>query len=150
MSRTGPDPSGFAMLAAIFLLVVLSGLAAAVAWMASAQHRATALDIPMAHASQAAQSALEWGAYQLMQETVFAQNCRTTTQTASMTFNGTMTGLTTTLSCTATSRIEGATTVYLHTLTATACNQPTAGACPNPAPSGIGYVERQIQTSILW
>ena len=138
------------MLAAIFLLVVLSGLAAAVTWMASAQHRATALDIPMAHATQAAQSALEWGAYQLMQETSFAQSCRTTTQTTSMTFNGAMAGLSATVICTATSHTEGASSVYLHTLTATACNQPSAGTCPNPAPSGIAYVERQIQTSILW
>jgi MSHA biogenesis protein MshP len=42
---------------------------------------------------------------------------------------------------------EGAATLRRYFLTATACNQPAGGTCPNPAP-GADYVERQVSAEV--
>jgi MSHA biogenesis protein MshP len=36
----------------------------------------------------------------------------------------------------------------VFSVTATACNQPAAGACPNNAPSSPDYVERRFEASL--
>jgi len=42
---------------------------------------------------------------------------------------------------------EGNRNVAAYLVVATACNQPAAGACPNPAPAS-GYIERQVQATL--
>lgn len=49
--------------------------------------------------------------------------------------------------CASTAHTEAGNPVTIYRLTATACNQPAAGACPNPAP-GVDYVERLVQAAV--
>jgi hypothetical protein len=46
---------------------------------------------------------------------------------------------------------EGGKRITMYTLTATSCNQPNGGACPNNAGAVVGslnYIERQISVMI--
>jgi MSHA biogenesis protein MshP len=63
--RTGYAP-GFALPSAIFLLVVLAGLAAFMLSVFTTSQSAQTLDLNGARAFQAARAGLEWGAYQVL------------------------------------------------------------------------------------
>lgn len=54
------------MTTAIFLLVVLAALGAAMLTFSSAQHAGATLDVQGARAYQAARAGIEWGAYQAL------------------------------------------------------------------------------------
>ena len=60
---------GFALATAIFLLVVLAALGAAMLTFSSAQHVGSAMDVQGARALQAARAGIEWGAYQALRGT---------------------------------------------------------------------------------
>jgi MSHA biogenesis protein MshP len=64
--RRPPRSGGFAIVAAIFLLVVLAALGAAMLAISNSQQIASALDLQGARAYQAAQAGLEWGLYQVL------------------------------------------------------------------------------------
>jgi len=57
---------GFALGTAIFLLLVLAALGAAMLTFSSAQHAGSAMDVQGARALQAARAGIEWGAYQAL------------------------------------------------------------------------------------
>lgn len=57
--------SGFTLISALFLLVVVSGLAAYMVNLATAQHTSNALSIQHARAYYAAISGLEWAAFEI-------------------------------------------------------------------------------------
>jgi MSHA biogenesis protein MshP len=57
---------GFGLPAAVFLLVILAGLAAALAKLGSGQQQASGLDIQGARALQAARAGIEWGLFQVL------------------------------------------------------------------------------------
>lgn len=52
-----------------------------------------------------------------------------------------------TVTCSATTTTEGNREIGAYQIIATACNQPSAGACPNASPAS-GYVERQLQATL--
>ena len=56
-------PRGFGIVTAVFLLVVLAGLGAALVNLSTVQHTASALDVQGARAYQAARAGIEWGLY---------------------------------------------------------------------------------------
>jgi MSHA biogenesis protein MshP len=56
---------GFSLVSAIFLLVVLAGLGAAMVTFSNAQSRNLALDVLGSRAYQAAQAGIEWAAYNI-------------------------------------------------------------------------------------
>ncbi len=134
---------GFSLVTAIFLLVVLGGLGAAMTTFFSAQQQSSALDVMGARAHQAARAGIEWGTYQVLQNYSsegFAGTTCSTVGSAHVLVTGTLAG---TLSdfevsvlCSV-SRSSDEVTVYL--ITATAKN----GTAGQP-----DYVERQIQTRI--
>lgn len=66
MSATSRRQAGFSMISAIFIVVVLAVLAAAMVTMSSMQHGASALDLQGLRAYQAARAGVEWGAYRLL------------------------------------------------------------------------------------
>ena len=135
--------AGFALVAAIFLLVVLAALGAFIVSISTSQQMGSALDVQGERAYQAARSGIEWGVYQVTRN---GASCSPAV-TNSFGFPATATTLaafTVTVTCTAYPDANGGPTVY--GIIATACNQPTAGACPNGAP-GLAYVERQMQVS---
>jgi MSHA biogenesis protein MshP len=146
---------GFTIVAAIFLLVVLSALGAAIVIISTSQQIGSALDVQGTRAYQAARAGIEWGLYQRLQDTwapalqptppLPANDPCSTTQTSSFTFPAaaaTLAGFTVTVSCTAiVDTTNSGPTVA--TITAVACNQ---AACP-AAPSS-NYIERQIAVKL--
>ncbi|MBC7857308.1 MAG: agglutinin biogenesis protein MshP, partial [Burkholderiaceae bacterium] len=58
---------GASLVTAIFLLVVLAGMAAAMVNLSTSQHAASAMDVRGARAYQAARAGAEWALYQQLQ-----------------------------------------------------------------------------------
>ncbi|MBZ0126100.1 MAG: hypothetical protein K8F32_06985 [Rhodocyclaceae bacterium] len=131
--------AGFSIVTAIFLIVVLAALGAFAVSMFRVQQTAAALDELGARGYQAAQSGIEWGAWQVLRG---PGTCAAAT--GNLALPGSLSPFTVTVACASTAHTEAGNPVTIYQLTATACNQPAAGACPNPAP-GADYVERQVQ-----
>jgi MSHA biogenesis protein MshP len=130
---------GISIVTAIFLLVVLSGIGVAVVTFATAQRQASAIDLLGTRAYEAARTGVEYGLYQLLGP---GQTCAS----ANFAAPGTLAAMTVSVTCTSTpSGIAGVQPQVR--ITATACNQPANGACPNPAP-GVDYVQRVVQVVI--
>ncbi|OIR07180.1 hypothetical protein GALL_107690 [mine drainage metagenome] len=141
MSRGARKRSaGFALVAAIFLLVVLAALGAFIVSVSTSQQIGSALDVQGERAYQAARSGIEWGVYQQTRN----GSCASTTSFAFPAAATTLATFTVTVKCSAYPDASGGPTVYQ--IIATACNQPAAGSCPNSSP-GLAYVERQMQVS---
>ena len=130
--------TGFALVTAIFLVVVLAALGAFIAVVFSFTNSAQTMDILGAQGYQAARAGIEWGAFQSLRP---PNVCGPT----ALNFPGTsLADFTTTVTCTRVTANEAGITVTVDQITATACNQPP---CPNAAP-GPSYVERQLQTVV--
>ena len=139
--------AGVGLVTAIFLLVVLSGLAVAMVAISSAQHTASSLDVQGARAYQAARAGIEWGLFQTLRNA----DCLPTKSFA-MPATSSLNGFVVTVTCTTTfapaGAPAGAATLVRHVINATACNlQPAGGSCPNPS-NRPDYVERQIVVTI--
>lgn len=133
---------GMSIVTAIFVLLMLSGLAAYVVSISTVQHASSAADLLGARALLAARSGLEWGTYQVLQNPGGGY-CTGATDSASITdMAGMLAGFSATVACTRTAHAEAAaaTNVLMYTLIATACNQ---APCPNASP-GANYIERQM------
>ena len=133
---------GFAIVTAIFLLVVLAGLGAFVASISTNQQIGAALDVMGAKAYQAARSGTEWGLYQATKtDPAATQHC------VSASDIGVLDSIAVTVTCEIIAGPEAAITEaglgVIYLITATACNIPDGTACPglvlNP-----NYVERRV------
>lgn len=133
---------GVSIVTAIFLIVILAGLAGFTVRIFSVQQQSSGLDVQGSQAYAAAQSGIDWGAFQALLNSACAASDNPPMPA------GPLAQFTVTVTCAATVHTEAASAVTLYRLTATACNQPTgAGACPNPAP-GDSYVERQVTATV--
>jgi MSHA biogenesis protein MshP len=119
---------GFALATAIFLLVVLAALGAAMLTFSSTQHVGSAMDVQGARALQAARTGIEWGAYQALRN----GSCAGSTTVG---LGGSLAGYTLVVECSATP--SGSLTAYEIRSTA---SLGTVGQ--------ITYVERQLQAAI--
>jgi MSHA biogenesis protein MshP len=140
---------GFSIVSAIFLLVVLAFLGAAMVTFSTSQQQSSALDVMGVRAYQASRAGIEWGAFQILQPAVaggaFLAACTpgpTTNTLAAGTLAGTLSGFTVAVNCTSVAVPDanatgGTATVYQLTSTAT---RGVAGTAD--------YVERQITVSI--
>jgi MSHA biogenesis protein MshP len=130
---------GFALVSAIFILVALAALGGFIATVSSAQHIGSALDLNGARAYQAARAGTEWGA-------VGAVN---SSACAASTNIGQVSGIDVTVTCVTvvTGNAVEAGLGSIYRITAIACNQPVAGACPGVA-SGANYVERRLEAVV--
>jgi MSHA biogenesis protein MshP len=130
---------GFALVSAIFILVVLAALGGFIATVSTTQHVGSALDVMSARAYQAARAGVEWGLFQ----TQAAAWCAATPSSDIGPFNG----VTVTVACTtvASGNAVEAGLGGIYRITATACAPAAAGApaCPGAA-AGAGYVERRL------
>lgn len=135
--------AGVALVTAIFLLVVLAGLAVAVVSLSTTQQAASIQDVQGQRAYQAAKAGTEWALY-------IALRTGPTPPTAVATLGcpgpyavampaGTLSGFTVTVTCAAVGN-------YM-TITSTACNQPGAGGCPNNT-RGADYVQRVLTVQL--
>lgn len=144
VTRNPKHETGFSLVTAIFLLVVLSGLGAAMMTFFTAQQQSSALDVLGARAYQASRAGIEWGAYQIAQSGVaggaFAGACQAgPTSQALPALTGTLADFSVSVNCGATSAVEAAATLWVYGITSTA----TRGAA-----GSADYVERQIQATI--
>lgn len=162
---------GFAVVSAMFILVVLAALGAFILNISTNQQIGSALDLQGVRAYQAARSGLEWGMYQV--ESTGAPPLPAASAAYNFSYGnpatsvgaagpnkracpasptsfvpaaGTLSGFTVTVTCAAVVDASNGPTVFL--LTATACNQPNAGACPNTTNPGKLYVERQLTVAL--
>jgi MSHA biogenesis protein MshP len=131
---------GFVLPAAIFLLVVLGGLAAWMARLTGATLAQEALELEGARAYQAAQAGLEAG--------IYAARVGSSCASQNISFTGALERFTASVSCTASTADEGGVTVTLYAITSIACNQPDAGACPNAGSTSVEYVERHLNAVV--
>lgn len=126
---------GFGLVTAVFLLVVLSGLGAAMLTFFTAQQQSSSLDITGARAYQAARAGIEWGAFRVVRMDVCAPS-------VSLPLEGSLAAFSVTVSCSATAHTDGGATLTVYQLTSTA--KGVQGATPGTP----DYVERQIRASI--
>lgn len=133
---------GAALVLAIFVLLALAGIAAYVVSTATTQQSTSAADVNGVRAYLAARAGLEWGAYQVLQNTAGGY-CAGAADSATLApLGGSLAPYTAVVACTHTSHREASAVdnVEMYTLVATACNQ---APCPNSNPA-LNYVERQL------
>ena len=150
-----PDPTrrarAFALPAALFLLVVLWLLGAFIAGVSGLQQSGAALDVKGVQAYFAARAGVEWAAYQVLDpertlnpascDPVVMAACPGTGGVATLTgLGGSLAAYTVTVQCTLdpASASEGHREIRVYSVVATACNEPTAGACPGRAGLSVG------------
>jgi MSHA biogenesis protein MshP len=145
LARSG---RGFALMAAIFVLVVLAAIGVYLLTVSTGQVAAAAQDEQGTRAYQAARAGVEWGAYQVLRNssgTFAATTCPAGGNTTlSLGTLGAPAGAATfaaTVACSRTVESEGGVNnVRIYVITATGCNR---AGCPN-TPDAT-YVERQLQ-----
>jgi len=171
MRSTTRHLRGFALVSAIFILVVLAALGAFIVNISTSQQIGSALDVQGVRAYQAARAGIEWGLYQVQATTNYNFSYGTTLPLAvgnglpndrrcpggvspsTNSFNpgaATLTGFRVTVRCTAIPDSYSGPTIY--TITSTACSQPNASnECPNTstgadAPGNL-YIERRLEVA---
>lgn len=141
-----PRSRGVGLVTAIFLLVVIAGLAVAMVTVFTTQQTSSALDVQGARAYQAARAGMEWGVLKHLRP----DPCNATNSFALE--SGTSLGsFTVTVSCTLVNGpdTDGGDTEALdqRKVKVVACNAPTAaGSCPNQTDSG-DYVQRVMEVT---
>jgi MSHA biogenesis protein MshP len=148
--------SGFSIVAAIFIVVVLAALAAALLTVASLQHSSAGLDVQGVRAYQAAQAGVEWGIDRILNPDNVsdppvagpdpAQVPQCWGGGATVTPGGSLSGFAVTVTCSRTATTELARNIGVYTIAATAIfgtvNQPnyvarevtvTVSRCKDPA-----------------
>lgn len=141
LARQACRNAGFSIVSAVFLLVVLAGLGAAILNIATVQHASSAMDVQGARAYQAARAGVEWGLYRQIRDGSCVADPGTSFALPAGT---TLSQFTVTVVCT---RTAGAVPeLDRYQIIATACNQPAAAApsCPN-ASASPDYVQRVVQ-----
>ena len=134
--------SGFSLVSAIFLLVVIAALSVFAVTLSTTQQQSAALDVMGSRAYQAARAGIEWGAYQVLPASgaAFATSCRAGAASQVIPpLPNTLAGFNVTVQCSATAHSEAAATVMVYQLTSTA----TQGTPATP-----NYVERQMTVTI--
>ena len=130
---------GFAIIVAIFLLVVVSALGSAIVAITSTTNRNQTNDWLGAMAYQAAQAGLEYGIYQTTQ----GLWCTSAAASITIPMPGNLSRFSVTVACSPSSHTVGPASMSVWTLTSTACNQ---GTCPSAATTS--YIERQVRTTV--
>ena len=143
---------GFTLISALFVLVVLAALGAALAQVSLRQQLGSASELDAARAYQAARAGLEWGAFQVLRNPAPPAAAPACFAATSFTLAG-LSGFTVTVSCTRTpgsgTLSDGASTLAFFQLVANACNAPSGGACPGTGTPQPTYVERQITRTVV-
>jgi len=139
---------GFGLVSAVFLLVVLAGLGAAIANLSVMQHKGEAMDVQQARVYQAARAGIEWGLYDsLINNGACATVAGTTTSFKLPGQTPTSSNLfTVTVTCVETVYANATPPINIRTLTVVACNEPDGTNCPGTVRS-VDYVERQLQAT---
>jgi len=143
---------GFSIISAIFIVVVLAALAAAIVTVSTSQQLGAAVDVSGTRAYLAARAGLEWGMYQVNSSNTWnydTPDTRTCPAPATNSFAmpssaPTLAPFTVTVKCTViadANATAGGHNVYQ--IDSWACNTPAAGVCPGTV--GANYVERYVR-----
>jgi len=138
--------SGFSLISAIFLLVVLGGLGGAMVTFFVAQQQSSTLDVMGSRAYQASRAGIEWAAYNIAANGAGAlwPGCAAyaapTVLFAGTTLAGNLSPFNVTLTCNSASVVEGASTIYVYDLTSIANN--------GLVPGNKDFVERAISVKM--
>jgi MSHA biogenesis protein MshP len=141
--RTGAR--GFAMAVVIGVLAVLGILGVSLVAISTTQQAGSALDLQGVRAYHAARGGLEWGAYHVLRTGYGGCGGIDGKQVV---YGGNLSDFRVAVACTSSTHKEGAASVTMYAITATACN---AAACPIPAavtPPPATYVERQLRLTV--
>ena len=136
-----PEPAirsqrGFALMAALFIIVTLAAIGAYLLTVSTGQVAAGAQDEQAARAYQAARTGIEWAAYQVLVNS----SCAAGPQNLPL-----QQGFIAQVTCTSiAAENEGAAQVTSYTVTSTGCNAGTCGS----ANTAATYVERQLQLTL--
>jgi MSHA biogenesis protein MshP len=145
---------GFAIIAAIFIVVILAAMAAYAVSVNTAHTAGAGMDIQGSRALQAARSGMDWGISRVVNDpTQFGPgNCKAGAPKANLTGSADLpghAGFTVTVTCTATPYLDGGALIS-YALMATACSEPdVTGSCPNTGAPGADYVERRVTTQVM-
>ena len=132
MSSSRGAQRGFALMSAIFLLVVLASLGAYVVRMSSVQQQTVNLALLSAQAFHAAKSGVAWGAHQAVNLGI----CGATTLNLA---EGGSNGFTVDVSCTQTAHVEAGAAIQVYIIDVIA----ESGAYGGP-----DYVSRRLQVKV--
>lgn len=139
---------GFALVTAIFLLVVLAALGAFIVTVSTTQQVGAALDVQGVRAYYAARAGVEWGLYRVRVDGLSCAPAPASTSLPALSFPAsatTLQGFVVTVACS--THIDAGGGSSVTQLSAVACNFPGAGSvCPGN-PSVLGYVERRVDIS---
>ncbi len=139
--------SGFSIVTAIFIIVILAALGAFMVTIGSGQQIGLAQDVSGVRILQAARTGIEWGVYQVLNTTNFRTGCDTGTATpVNLPALQDMAGITVKVECSSAPYTEGASTFRSYLLTATACS---SGTCPNTTSPSSQYVERRLSALVV-
>ena len=143
MTNPGTRQSGFAAIAAIFLVVVLAALGGFMVTFSNTQQLTSAQDIQGTRAYWAARAGLEWGVASVTASATSPPGCPGTatasTSTLTETFDG---GFTVTVSCSRADYAEESAVANKFIF------QFTALARSASAPGSVGFVERSLSASM--
>lgn len=162
MSTTCPDTrapperrrphAGFTLVSVLFILVVLAALGTALAAISVRQQMGSAGQIDAARGLQSARAGLEWAAFQVLRRPAPPAAAPACFAPTSFSLAG-LSAFTVTVSCTRTpgsgTLSDGSTPMVFFQLLATACNAPSAGACPTAGTPSSTYVERQLSWTVV-
>lgn len=135
------------MVSALFILVVLAVLGAALANISMRQQLGSAAEIQAARARQGARAGLEWAAFQVLRNPAAPAAAPACFGATSFTVTG-VSGFTVTVRCTRTDATDGALALAFYQLIANACNSPSSGACPNTSTPATTYAESQLSWTV--
>jgi MSHA biogenesis protein MshP len=127
---------GFSLIMAVFLIVVLGGIAVSIGRVSTMQHHSSALDEEGAMAYQAARAGIEWGVYQAIVSSGCAASASFTLAVPTAPIS--TVDYTVAVECAKTQVIEGSTAIDVYHITATAKN----------AVGGNFAVERQLSATV--
>jgi MSHA biogenesis protein MshP len=125
---------GFSIVTAIFLLVVMAGLGAAMLTFSTVQQTTSTQDLQGSRAYQAARAGVEFGLYEVTRRGV----CAATTP---VTLAGTLAAFSVTVACFTYPYTEAGHAVTVYQITSTAFQTGATVGSPN-------YVERQIVATV--
>lgn len=136
MSSMNPRERGFSLVAAIFLLVIMSALGAFMLSISTMQQTTSTQDLQGSKAYQAARAGIEWGAYQILTPANL-YTCPGATVLPAL--GGALVDFSVTVSCNSADFVEGGNTVRVYQLTSNA----VFGIFPSP-----NFISRSMSATI--
>lgn len=137
--------NGVGLVTAIFLLVVIAGLAAALVNIFTSQQASSQLDQQGTRAYQAARAGIEWGLFRQVPNRTSCVSAGTFTLPASSMLNA----FTVTVTCSLYPGPGAGSDASLNrfVIRAVACNQPGNAGCPNQS-NNLDYVQRVVEVQL--